>query len=101
MKYDVFVSKKAKEMLLLHVRFLSQVSVSAAKILRKEFSEIVDKLEANPFQFQEEVDLNLPRGKYRRAVFLRRYKVVFFVCGHEVYVDAIIDCRQAQDLDLE
>lgn len=100
MKYNVFISKKAKDMLLLHLRFLSQVSISAAKILTKEFSEILDKLASNPFQFQEEVDLNLPRGKYRRAVFLRRYKVVFTVSEHDIYVDAIIDCRHVQDLDL-
>jgi plasmid stabilization system protein ParE len=97
MKYEVFVSKKAKELLLLHVKFLSQVSVPAAKILRKEFSSVVEKLSSNPYQFQEEIDLNLPKGKYRRAVFLKRYKVVFFVSGSEVHIDAIIDCRQSVD----
>ena len=95
MKYEVFVSTKAKEMLLLHVRFLAQVSVPAAKILRKEYAEIIEKLSSNPFQFQEEVDLNLPKGKYRRAVFLRCYKVVFCISKKEVHVDAIINCRQA------
>jgi len=34
MEYDVIVSRKADEMLVSHVRFLAQVSIPAAKVLR-------------------------------------------------------------------
>ena len=37
MKYDVIVSRKADEMLVSHARFLAQVSIPAAKVLRHEF----------------------------------------------------------------
>ena len=95
MKYDVIISKRAEEMLLVHVRFLARVSVPAAKVLRNGFKDLLESLSSNPFQFQEEVDLNLPKGKYRRAVLLRRYKILFSVKGSKVYVDAIGDCRQS------
>ncbi len=94
MKYEVIVSRRAEETLLLHVRFLSNVSIRAAKILRDAFKETIGKLSSNPFQSQEELDLNLPKGKYRRAILLRRYKVVFFVKGNNVFIDAVVDCRQ-------
>lgn len=94
MKYEVIVSRRAEETLLLHVRFLSNVSIRAAKILRDAFKETIGKLSSNPFQFQEELDLNLPKGKYRWSILLRRYKVVFFVKGNKVFVDAVVDCRQ-------
>ena len=95
MKYEVIVSRMAEETLLLHVRFLSNVSIRAAKILRDAFKETIGKLSSNPFQFQEELDLNLPKGKYRWSILLRRYKVVFFVKGNKVFVDAVVDCRQS------
>lgn len=94
MKYEVIISRRAEETLLLHVRFLSNVSIRVAKILRDAFKDTIGKLSSNPFQFQEEVDLNLPKGKYRRAILLRRYKVVFSVKGNKVFVDAVVDCRQ-------
>lgn len=95
MKYEVIVSRRAEETLLLHIRFLSNVSIRAAKILRDAFKETIGKLSSNPFQFQEELDLNLPKGKYRWSILLRRYKVVFFVKGNKVFVDAVVDCRQS------
>lgn len=95
MKYEVIVSGRAEETLLLHFRLLSNVSIRAAKILSDAFKDATGKLSSNPFQSQEELDLNLPKGKYRRAIFLRRYKVVFFVKGNKVFVDAVVGCRQS------
>lgn len=94
MKYEVIISRRVEATLLLHVRFLSKVSIQAARILRDAFKDAIGKLSSNPFQFQEELDLNLPKGKYRRAILLRRYKVVFSVKGNTVFVDAVVDCRQ-------
>ena len=94
MKYRVIMSRKADEMLVTHVRFLAQVSISAAKILRNEVAFVLKSFEDNPYLYQLEADLNLPAGKYRRVVFAKRYKAIFFISGDTVYVDAIVDCRQ-------
>jgi len=96
MEYDGIVSRKADEMLVSHVRFLAQVSIPAAKVLRNEFCSVLGKLKDNPFQFQLEEDLGLPSGKYRRVVFAKRYKAVFSVFENTVFIDAIIDCRQSK-----
>ncbi|MBJ2355214.1 type II toxin-antitoxin system RelE/ParE family toxin [Sphaerochaeta sp. S2] len=95
MGYEVIVSRKADEMLVSHVRFLAQVSIPAAKVLRNEFCSVLVALKDNPFQFQLEEDLGLPSGKYRRVVFAKRYKAVFSVFENSVFIDAIIDCRQS------
>ena len=95
MRYKVIVSRKATEMLINHIRFLSFISVPASKALRDEFSSVLDKLKENPLQFQIEEDLNLPKNKYRRAIFAKRYKAVYCIEEKTVYIDAIIDCRQS------
>ncbi len=95
MEYDVIVSRKADEMLVSHVRFLAQVSIPATKVLRNEFCSVLVKLKDNPFQFQLEEDIGLPKGKYRRVIFAKRYKAVFSIFENKVFVDAIIDCRQS------
>ncbi|MDD3930034.1 MAG: hypothetical protein PHY87_09570 [Sphaerochaeta sp.] len=94
MKYDVIVSRKADEMLVSHARFLAQVRIPAAKVLRQEFYSVLVRLKDNPFQFQLEEDLGLPGGKYRQVVFAKRYKAVFSVYENSVFIDAIIDSRQ-------
>ncbi len=96
MEYDVIVSRKADEMLVSHVRFLAQVSIPAAKVLRNEFCSVLVTLKDTPFQFQLEEDLGLPSGKYRRVVFAKRYKAVFSVFENTVFIDAIIHCRQSK-----
>lgn len=93
-KYTVIVSKRADQMLVPHARFLAQVSPSAARKMVVGFSEILDALEKNPFQFPAEEDYNLPQGAYRKALFCKWYKVLFSVSGDTVYLDAVLDCRQ-------
>lgn len=95
MEYDVIVSRKADEMLVSHVRFLAQVSIAAAKVLRNEFCSVLVTLKDNPFQFQLEEDLGLPSGKYRRVVFAKRYKAVYSVFENKVFIDTIIVRRQS------
>lgn len=95
MRHKVIVSRKATEMLINHIRFLSFISVPASKALRDEFSSVLDKLKENPLQFQIEEDLNLPKNKYRRAIFAKRYKAVYCIEEKTVYIDAIIDCRHS------
>ena len=96
MMYEVIISKRAREMLLRHTLFLSYVSLPAAKILRQEFNIVINKLRENPMQFQVEEDLNLPKGKYRRAVFAKRNRIVYSIRETSVYVDSIVDCRSLE-----
>ncbi len=81
-------------MLLRHTRFLARVSIPAAKGLVTEFGKVLDALEDNPFQFPEETEYDLPPGKFRKALFSKRYKAIFIVESKTVYLDAVLDCRQ-------
>lgn len=92
--YTVTVSRRADAMLVRHARFLANVSVPAAKGLTKDFSKVLDALEDNPFQFPVETEYELPPGQYRKALFCKRYKTLFTVEGKDVYLDAVLDCRQ-------
>lgn len=93
-KYTVTVSRRADAMLVRHTRFLANVSVPAARGLTTEFEKVLDALEDNPFQFPVETEYELPPGQYRKALFCKRYKALFFVEGKRVYLDAVLDCRQ-------
>ena len=93
-KYKVIFSRRSDEMLLRHTEFLSRVSIPAARKLLAAFKELIGNLEDNPFLYQVDDDPNLPSGKYRRALFLERYKVLYCIEETTVYVDAVVDCRQ-------
>ena len=93
MSYKVIISAKVSGQLLAHIGFLSRVSIPAAKRFRNSFSDIMARIEDNPFQFPLEIDPNLPEGIYRRALFAERYKALFSVSGTTVYLDAVVDCR--------
>lgn len=93
-KYTVIVSRRADAMLVRHAQFLANVSVPAAKGLAVDFGKILDALEENPFQFPVETEYELPPGQFRKALFCKRYKALFCVEGENVYLDAVLDCRQ-------
>ena len=93
-KYKVIVSRRSDEMLLRHTEFLSRVSIPAARKFLIAFEELICNLEDNPFLYQTDNDPNLPSGKYRRAMFLTRYKMLYCIEEETVYVDAVVDCRQ-------
>ena len=90
--YSVIVASRADEMLLRHMEFLARVSLPAAKRFRKEFASLLEELKQN--QFPWETDPNLPEHTYRKALFFRRYKALFLVEESNVYLDAVVDCRQ-------
>jgi hypothetical protein len=96
-KYKVLIASRADNMLLLHVEFLAQVSPKAARMLVLGFKKVKDRLADNPFQFPLADELDLPGivpDKYRKCLFSGRFKAIFLIEGRDVYVDAIIDCRQ-------
>jgi len=101
MAYNVVVSRRVDAMLLEHISFLANVSLSAAKRFRSDYATILERLADNPFQFPVEHDLNLPEGAYRKALFFKRYKAVFLVENNTVYLDAVVDCRQNFNEEME
>jgi len=36
----------------------------------------------------------IPKQKYRKLIFEKNYMLVFQVIGNNVYIDAMVDCRQ-------
>ena len=93
-KYNVIVAERADKMLVRHARFLAKASKPAALRLADEFEAVLRELEENPYQFPMETDDNLPKGLYRKALFCKWYKAVFVVENQNVYLDAVLDCRQ-------
>ena len=93
--YTVIIASRVDSQLIQHIRFLANVSLPAAKRFRKEYSEILARLEENPFQFPLDTDPNLPEDMYRKALFARCYKALFMVENKIVYLDAVVDCRQS------
>lgn len=91
-RYEIIVSRRAEQMLTSHICFLARVSIKAARRLRKEYADTLDALEDNPYQFPIEEDIDLP-DEYHKALFGKRYKVVFYVEDKTVYLDAVLDCR--------
>ena len=95
--YTVIAANRVDSQLIQHIRFLAQVSISAARRFRKEYAEILDRLEENPYQFPWETDPNLPENLYRKALFASWYKALFIIENNKVYLDAVVDCRQSVD----
>ena len=48
----------------------------------------------NPYQFPIDIDLNPENTPYRKAIFGKRYKLLFIIDGESVFVDSVADCRQ-------
>lgn len=94
MHYTVIFASRVDAQLLKHTEFLARVSIPAAKAFRNAFAQVLEDLATNPLRFPVETDRNLPEGLYRKALFAKRYKALFSVVGNNVYLDAVVDCRQ-------
>lgn len=94
--YRVEISVQAAEMLVEHVRFLAQVSAAAALCLHDAFYEAAASLQELPQRHMWFVAPSLPRRKFRKLLFEKRYLLVYLVDEADlvVYVDYVLDCRQ-------
>jgi len=93
-KFKVILSHEAESMLIEHTRFLANVSVPASKRFLASFKEAKKILSAFPLSGPYEDEDLLPPETYRRYLFYGRYKILYEVGENEVYIDAIVDCRQ-------
>lgn len=96
-KYKIIIASRVDQQLLRHIEFLAKVSIVAARNLRTEYAEVLERLEENPYQFPLETDSVLRDGGYHKAIFYKRYKAVFLIEDNIVYLDAVADCRQSSE----
>jgi hypothetical protein len=96
-KYKIIIARRADSMLLSHIEFLVRISPNTARNLLSGFKKIIYRLSDNPFQFPftDDIDIQgIPANTYRKCMVQKRYKVIFLVENLNIYIDAIIDCRQ-------
>jgi plasmid stabilization system protein ParE len=77
-----------------HVRFLARVSEAAADRLVEQFKIHAESLSRSPERFSYLSDPLLPKRRYRKLLFEKRYLLVYEVTENTVYIDAVADCRQ-------
>ena len=92
-KNQVRLHPRLSAQLTQHAEFIARVSKPAAQRFRTEFAAMLKRLADNPYQFPHYDDPNLPAELYRKAIFAKWYKVVFYVEDTDVYVDAVVDGR--------
>ena len=99
-KYKPTLSRQAERMLSEHIEFLIRVSPPAARRLFADFKKVITKIADNPHRFQFADGLDAPGitpGEYRKCLFHKRYKALFYIEGEGICIDAVIDCRQKND----
>ena len=96
-KYTIIISSRVDQQLIRHIEFLARVSIKAARNLRAEYADVLDRLEDNPYQFPLDTDPVLRDSGYHKAIFYKRYKAVFLIEDNKVYLDAVADCRQSSE----
>ena len=93
-RYNVIVSDRAKTMLGAHIKFLAQVSPSAARSTKSVILAAIRSLASMPERFPFFENEFLPRNKYHRMFVEKWYLLLYQVKGNTVCVDYILDCRQ-------
>ena len=93
-QYTVKITETAWDMLIMHARFLANVSVPAANRLIDTFVEMTGDLavmpERNPWLEHEAIHFQ----KYRKLLFEKHYLALYEIRGTIVYITAVVDCRQ-------
>jgi plasmid stabilization system protein ParE len=92
--YKVIITPKAADMLIFHSRFIANVSEKAAMQFINEFNIKAKSLENLPERNPYIIDPMIPEGKYRKIIILKRYLLIYQIKDENVYVDALLDCRQ-------
>ena len=83
-KYQVQVHPRVASQLVQHAEFIARVSKPAAQRFRVGFSEILRRMQENPYQFPSCDDPNLPS--------------IFYIENQQVFVDAVADCRSESQI---
>ena len=93
-KYEIIVAERARRLLTAHIRFLSQVSPSAARTEREQLTNGIRSLSLMPERFPFfNTDFIIP-NKYHKMFIEKWWLVLYQIKDRTVYVDYILDCRQ-------
>jgi len=97
-RYEIDVHDEAAQMLYAHVRFVANVSISAARKLRVTLYDAIASLKNMPFRCPVFRTKNTS-DDYRQLVVVR-YQIIFFINEKDLIVDIqyILDSRQSNDL---
>ena len=93
-KYRVIVSECAKRMLGMHIRFIAQVSKTAAEEQKRILLDAMRSLSKMPLRYPFFDESYIPRNKYHKMSVEPRYLILYQVRDRTVFVDYILDCRQ-------
>lgn len=74
--------------------FIVNVNEKAAMQFIKEFNQKAKSLEQFPERNPYVIDPMIQEGKYHKIVIMKRYLLVYQIKDENVYVDALLDCRQ-------
>ena len=93
--YKIIISDKARQMLAEHLRFLAQADKKAAIKKKKDIIKAIRSLDHNPNRYPFLEEPYLPHNKYHKMFVNNWYLVLYQIQDDTVYVDYIVDCRQA------
>lgn len=93
--YRVVVSRRAAQTLAAHAAFLARVNPEAAERLTAEFEDAARSLESMPHRCPWCNRPYLPQNRYRYLLFGRQYALLYQVRDGDVFIDCVLDCRQA------
>ncbi|USF27679.1 hypothetical protein N510_002636 [Firmicutes bacterium ASF500] len=82
-----------------HAEFIARVSRPAAVRFRTEFKKTLIRLVENPYLFPLLESDYQSEDFYRKALFGKWYKVIFYVEADVIYLDAVIDGRREISAD--
>ena len=94
MQYKVIISERAKEMLGMHIRFLTQVNKTAANKLKNRLIDEIRALQEMPQRYPFFNENYIPANKYHKLYVENWFLVLYQIKVDTVYVDWIVDCRQ-------
>ena len=98
--YNVHVDTAAYDKMFDHIRFLAQVSISAAERLYGDLTESIDFLKSSPASCPLYLSVRLKDVELHYKLCGKRYRIVFEIIGNDVFVYDIQDCRQDTDKSL-
>ncbi len=93
-QYKVIVSDRARQMLVVHVRFLAKKSPTAARRTKNELMDAIRSLSTMPERFPFFNVEFIPPNKYHKMFVRKWYLILYQIRDQMVYVDHIVDCRQ-------
>jgi hypothetical protein len=95
--YQILIASDANDRMFNHFEFLARVSAHAANRLLDGLIKDIQNLRTDPFRYPVYNRPHLSVGKYHYILSNKRYRIVYQIIEHQVYVDDIQDCRQDED----